>query len=259
MPNEPKIDLLKAYVDEGDGDSFFRLQVDGRSIKYLTIEPGLYSVEDMRFGPALTSLLPEFPPGDWNDGLLPSVERLWHRTYVDYADIVVGNRVHTGIYEVTCPQFDRPVLAKLASEFEIGYLESEATAYEWIDGYDIGPRFLGHLTEGDRVIGFLTERITNAQHAGPGDLAACQQVLGRLHQLGIRHGDINRFNFLIRGSEAVLIDFDSAMKCDDQDALREESEASLGSLQDTSMGKGTYSSRMNSSFFRLVERICSTL
>jgi predicted Ser/Thr protein kinase len=92
-------------------------------------------------------------------------------------------------------------------------MENETTAYQWIGGYDIGPRFLGHLTEEGRVIGFLMERIPAGRHAGPQDLEACQKTLSRLHDLGILHGDINRFNFLICQSKAVLIDFDTAQKC----------------------------------------------
>ncbi|KAH2761566.1 hypothetical protein KXW10_000388 [Aspergillus fumigatus] len=257
MCNKPKVEVLQAEVDEND-QSFFRLRVDGRAIKYLTVEPGLYNAEDMCFGPSLLSILPSFPPGDWNDGLVardtnsgqpffarasrtqfPSVRHRWHGIYVDYLDIVVGEKLRTGVYEVTCPRFDTVVVAKFARfEWEIQYLENETVAYEWIDGREIGPRFLGHLTEGDRVIGFLMERVTNARHACLNDIAACQQTLGRLHQLGILHGDINRFNFLIHGSKAVLIDFDTARKCDDQDALRKEFEALPGYLQDTSRRGG---------------------
>ncbi|EAW10802.1 uncharacterized protein ACLA_052750 [Aspergillus clavatus NRRL 1] len=255
MGSKPKVEVLQAEVDEND-QSFFRLRVDGRSIKYLTVQPGLYSAEDMCFGPSLLSILPEIPPGDWNDGLVardtnngqpffasrtqfPSVSHRWHGIYVDYLDIVVGEKLRTGIYEVTCSRFDTVVVAKFVRfEWEIQYLENETAAYEWIDGRGIGPRFLGHLTEGDRVIGFLMERFTNARHAGLSELTACQQTLCRLHQLGILHGDINRFNFLIRGSKAVLIDFDTARKCDDQDALRKELETLPAYLQDTSRRGG---------------------
>lgn len=198
------------------------------------------------------------PPGDWNDGLVakdpetghpcferairtifPGVKSMWHKTYVDYQDIVVGEKLRTGIYEITCSRFDVPVVAKFARfEWEIQYLENETAAYEWIDGRGIAPQFLGHLTEDGRVIGYLMERITNARHSRPGDLIACQETLSKLHQLGICHGDINRFNFLVRGSEAVLVDFDTARKCNDQDAFQEELNSLPGSLNDTSMRGG---------------------
>lgn len=46
-------------------------------------------------------------------------------------------------------------------DWEIQYIGNETTHIN----HDIGPRFLGHLTEDGRVIGFPMERITNARHA----------------------------------------------------------------------------------------------
>ncbi|KAJ5898871.1 hypothetical protein N7495_003615 [Penicillium taxi] len=168
----------------------------------------------------------------------PGVKNTWNGTSVDYMDIQVGDKLTTGIYEVRCPRFDEVVVAKFARfEWEILYLESETMAYQWIEGNNIGPRFLGHLMEHGRVIGFLMERIKNVQHASIEDLESCQKTLSRLHSLGIRHGDINRFNFLIRDSTAVLIDFETAQKYVDQDALLKELEDLPNSLEDLS-GRG---------------------
>lgn len=121
------------------------------------------------------------------------------------------------------------VVVKFARfDWEIRYMEGETAGYQSIEGCEIGPRFLGHLTEDGRVIGFLMERIANARHAGPQDLDICQRTLARLHALGIKHGDVNRFNFLIRDSRAILIDFDTTRKCDDSNLIAEE----LRSLQE---------------------------
>ncbi|KAE8404595.1 alpha-galactosidase A precursor [Aspergillus pseudonomiae] len=257
MGNQPKIDVLQAEVDEND-QSFFRLLVDGRAVKYITVEPGLYSVEDMCFGPSLISILPELPPGDWNDGLVardandgqpqfayarrtqfPGVRNTWHGTYVDYMDLSIGRKLRMGIYEVKCSSFDNVVVAKFARfPWEIQYIENETTAYQWISGHDIGPRFLGHLTEHGRVIGFLMEYIPNARHAGAEDVQSCREVLSRLHGLGVRHGDTNRFNFLICNSKAVLIDFDTARKCDDPNVLLLEEQNLSACLEDISTRGG---------------------
>lgn len=138
-------------------------------------------------------------------------------------DLGESRRLRSGVYEVKCPQFEELVVVKFARfDWEIRYMEGDTAAYRLIEGYDIGPRFLGHLTEDGRVIGFVMERIANARHAGPQDLDICQQTLARLHALGIRHGDVNRFNFLIRGGKAILFDFDTARKCDDPKLLAEE-------------------------------------
>lgn len=63
----PDTRLLQASVDPED-QSEFRILVDRKSIKYLTIDPGLYDVDDICFGPSLVSMLPPLPPGDWNQG-----------------------------------------------------------------------------------------------------------------------------------------------------------------------------------------------
>jgi len=255
MDNQPIIELLQAEVGESD-QSFFRVLVDGLSIKYITIEPGIYSVEDMCFGPSLMSLLPKFPAGDWNDGLVakdvngqphfaraclaqfPGVQNTWHGTYVDYLHLSIGRKLRTGIYEAKSSLFDDIVVVKFARfSWEIQYIENETTAYQWISGRNIGPQFFGHLTENGRVIGFLMERVTGARHAGAEDIDICGEVLSRLHGLGVRHGDTNPYNFLIRDSKATLIDFDTAQKCDDRDLLLQEFENLTVCLKDSS-GRG---------------------
>lgn len=71
-------------------------------------------------------------------------------------DLRIGEKLRTGVYEVTGPMFEGVVVAKFARfEWEIGYMENEARAYQWLRDSGIGPRFLGHLVEHGRVIGFL--------------------------------------------------------------------------------------------------------
>ncbi|KAJ5926756.1 hypothetical protein N7516_008529 [Penicillium verrucosum] len=237
MQDQRSITLLQAEADNDD-ESYFRLLINGL-VRYITIAQGIWSTDDMCFGPSLATILPELPTGDWNAGLKPASrtshallelrENTWHNTFVDYMDLGESRRLRTGVYEVKCPQFEELVVVKFARfDWEIGYMEGETASYRLIEDHNIGPRFLGHLVEDGRVIGFLMERIANARHAGPQDLEICQQTLARLHALGIKHGDVNRFNFLVRDSRAILIDFDKARKCDDPNLLAGE----LGSLQE---------------------------
>ncbi|PYH74393.1 alpha-galactosidase A precursor [Aspergillus vadensis CBS 113365] len=256
MANEQQIELLQAEVDEND-QSFFRLLVNGQSIKYITVEPGIYSTEEMCFGPSLISILPDFPSGDWNEGLVsrdandtqpcftsikwtqfPGVQDIWHGTQVDYLDLTVERKLRTGVYKVKCPQYDNVVVAKFARfPWEVQYIGNETTAYQWISGHGIGPGFLGHVTESGRVIGFLIEYIGGARHAGIRDVESCREVLGRLHDLGVCHGDTNAFNFLICGGKATLIDFDTARKCNDRVVLVQEMDGLAACLDDRS-GRG---------------------
>ncbi|KAJ5731357.1 uncharacterized protein N7483_005865 [Penicillium malachiteum] len=199
MNGQPKIELLQAEVDcDGDDQSFFRLLIEDRYIKYLTIDTGIYSTDDMCFGPSLASLLPVLPPGDWNDGLVsknkegqpyfasmkmtqfPGIPNIWHKNFIDYSELSIGEKLRTGIYEVEYKSQipNRTIVAKFARfPWEIQYLENETKAYQWISGLNIGPGFIGHLTENGRVIGFLMERIFNARHAtcGAQDLEACKE------------------------------------------------------------------------------------
>ncbi|PYH35911.1 alpha-galactosidase A precursor [Aspergillus neoniger CBS 115656] len=257
MANQQQIELLQAEVDETD-QSFFRLLVNGQSIKYITIEPGIYSTEDMCFGPSLVSILPDFPSGDWNDGLVskdakdnqprftsikltqfPGVQNIWHETHINYLDLSVERKLRTGIYKVKCSQYDNVVVVAKFARFpwEIQYIGNETAAYQWISGHGIGPGFLGHVTESGRVIGFLIEYIRDARHAGIQDVESCREVLGRLHDLGVCHGDTNPFNFLICDGKATLIDFDTARKCDDRGVLVQEMDGLAACLDDRS-GRG---------------------
>lgn len=114
------------------------------------------------------------------------------------------------------------IIAKFARfEWEIGYYITETQVYSWIDGSNIGPEFLGYLTEEGRVIGFLIENV-EGRHATISDLPACKAVVGQLHGLGILHRDLNKHNFLISERGAVLIDFETAERSGDSEAMEVE-------------------------------------
>ncbi|KAI0879221.1 hypothetical protein GGS24DRAFT_486698 [Hypoxylon argillaceum] len=105
------------------------------------------------------------------------------------------------------PLTQHPVFSLL---WRMPFFEVETTAYEWIMGKGIGPRFLSHSTETGRVFGFVIENVDGARTAEPQDLAACQRILAKLHALEIKHGNINKHNFLIKNGEAVLMDIEMA-------------------------------------------------
>lgn len=152
----------------------------------------------------------------------------------------MGEKLRSNVCKAKSRRFDSTIVVKFARfPWEIGYLNAETAAYEWTQGNQIGPRFLGHLTEEGRVIGFLMEWIKDAQHATPEDLSLCQQTLSRLHQLGLKHGDINRHNFLIREGRAILIDMESCEPCEDEKALEKEYSELEKELRDTSGRGGT--------------------
>lgn len=52
-------------------------------------------------------------------------------------------------------------------------------------------------------------------------------LYSKLHQLGIKHGDTNKHNFLIHQGKATLIDFDNASRA----VSAQELETELGGLR----------------------------
>jgi tRNA A-37 threonylcarbamoyl transferase component Bud32 len=74
------------------------------------------------------------------------------------------------------------------------------------------------------VIGFLLEKI-HGREAGHADLHLCRTTVSKLHDLKILHGDLDKYNFLLQPSRAYLIDFETARKTDDQQALNLELES----------------------------------
>jgi serine/threonine protein kinase len=169
------------------------------------------------------------------------VTNTWHPTTVDYLQLALGNKLCSGVFEATCAELQGTVVAKLALfEWEIDAVDEECAAYQWIEGKGVGPKFLCHIAEEGRVIGFLMEKVTGARHATIDNLAACSNTLESLHQLDIVHGDINKHNFLINGRGVTMIDFETARKGDNQRSFEAEMESLAESLSDTSGRGGSY-------------------
>ncbi|KAI9875361.1 MAG: hypothetical protein M1830_008579 [Pleopsidium flavum] len=239
--NAANLKILHLGVDDCGLESYFRVLVDCQKVKYISIDGGIYDTDDLCFPPALLSKLPPLPPGDWNlahiakssettkphfawsvQKAFRGITHAWHATKVDYLSLSLGKMLMANVYEASSAHFDTPVIAKLARfPWEIDYYEAETEAYAWIEGHGIGPRFLGHLTEEGRIIGFLLERV-EGRHAVIGDLSACRAVVSKLHDLGIVHGDLNKHNFLVFESRVVLLDFETAVRSEDTDAMDRE-------------------------------------
>ncbi len=266
-PKNANVQLLECLVDEDNtADSDYRFLFDGQHVKYVTTAPGTFrGAEDSRtFGPILLrELFPPFPLGDWNNGYvardpqtgedvfvktekvhLPGVENLWHPVKLNEFDFTQQDRVRQRVHISTHPEVNngQPVLTKIAVwPWEIAYIEVETTAYQWISDSGVGPKFLGHLTEGKdgRVIGFIVEWVHGARAAGLGDMDGCEKALGRLHELGIKSGDINKYNFLVRdGHDVVLVDFEMAKQNCSPQELKDEMSTLKSSLEDPSFRGG---------------------
>ncbi|KAL8704110.1 MAG: hypothetical protein Q9201_002724 [Fulgogasparrea decipioides] len=226
--------ILNIGDDPKDPSTSYRVSKDDGRIVYISIDADVFDEDVYCFPPALIDQLPAFPAGDWNKGYisktkerpephfawtrcatLPRVTSTWHKTYVEYKSLELGERLRPNVYEALHPELGEVVAKYAAFEWEIGYCQAETEAYAWIEGHGIGLKFLGHLTEEGRVIGFVMQKL-QGRHACIGDLASCTEVVQRLHSLGMLHGDLNRHNFLVTEGRTALIDFESCTKSQDQ-------------------------------------------
>ncbi|KAF4502928.1 kinase-like domain [Fusarium agapanthi] len=194
--------------------------------------------EDRAFEPILLgNLFPQFPPGDWNNGHVARDPATGEPSFVK-TEIGVRVSTHPGV------NTGKPVLVKFAVwPWEVRYAEAETTAYEWLQNIEVVPKFLGHVTEGKdgRVIGFVTEFIEGARPAEPRDIERCEKALKKLHDLGIKMGNTNKFNFLVRDSRGIIIaNLQAAKQGCSQDELEEEMKGLKACLKDTSFLGGQY-------------------
>jgi hypothetical protein len=191
MPtSNSNVQLLTLLVDANDeDDSEYRFLVDGKHVKYVTVASGALPRDDRTFAPVLIPMLPPFPKGDWNEGHIakdPTTEKLFfarheevdlleitnreHSTCIDFLELKKLDRLRQNVQRVSHPLFGTPIIFKFAEfPWQIPYFETETTAYEWIEGKGIGPKFLGHVTEEGRVMGWVMEDVGSARTAEVGD------------------------------------------------------------------------------------------
>jgi hypothetical protein len=248
---------------EVDGDdeveSEYRIRV-GNKIKYIEIALGTFDGDTLSFPLASLPLLPysddkwttayisrDAESGELRTSLserqLAGVQNLWHSTQIDVLNLerverltvtasvamICGITNPTTKATTTLP-LGSQVVAKIARfGWEIPRIERETRAYELLEQRhpELAPRFLGHVREGGRVIGFLLEKLEGRREAGINDFHNCEVTLKRFHSLGLLHGDPNRYNFLVADHEVKLIDFE----CSQEDTTEAARATELQSLQ----------------------------
>lgn len=248
----PNLEVLHVADDPSSPATIYRLTKDDGRIVHVSIDPGVYDEDDYSFPSILIPKLPPLPPGSWNKGHitrteenpkphfawtrhvnLPRITSTWHGKFVDYNSLAFGENLMPNVSTAFHSELGG-VIAKFARfEWEIGAYQAETEAYQWIEGHGIGPRFLGHLTEDGRVIGFLLQKV-DGHYAGIEDLPRCEEVVRKLHSLGVVHGDLNRYNFIVAEDRVILIDFETAAKSQDEGEMAAELAGLREKLTDTS-------------------------
>jgi serine/threonine protein kinase len=256
-PRDTSFEILDAVSGQiGFKHGYYRILTRPSTIKYLAFETVNPTLPDIRGGKLDFKTV---PAGDWNVAhlvatastdryvvdftekkTLADIDPTWHPSTIDFlalgepssaADELqsqgqIYSTTHTGHFGVDV------VIVNYEWYPELIYGPSQETAiYSLIEGHGIGARFLAHLTEnGDRVIGYMVERLPHIRAATPRDLDACRTVLGKLHALGIVHGFLSPSSFLISSDDgrALLHSFATSHLTDKESVL----DAEMAALED---------------------------
>jgi hypothetical protein len=230
---------------------YYRIQTAAAVIKYLR-----FSLKDWKFDPHGRKLdFTAIPTGSWNIGhlavasatgkyllvstaseVLQQATCVWYPDRVDYLalqhdeaqthSLHCAGELHAAVYP------GHLGAEKIVAVWEwfpddVYPIDISAEIYSRITGHDIGPRFVAHITENNnRVCGYMTE-YSEARHADIGDLAACKEVLSRLHSLSISYGTLHQWSFLVTKDRVLLHCFANACITDDRSVL----DAEIASLE----------------------------
>ncbi|WPH02137.1 Hypothetical protein R9X50_00499200 [Acrodontium crateriforme] len=238
------ISILNQIIDDQEGTYRIRF---GEKVGYLTISTNVFDEDTMCRPYLLIPKLPKFPQDGWTrikiarpslsapleitatNNPLPEIETVWHQQQIDVLSLKQTKRHRSNVHEVFYSGI--PAISKIAAfDWEIPRLERETWAYSILDQHQrpelgepqISPRVLGHLTECGRVIGILLERL-DGQFASADDLPDCANTLRRLHEIGLIHGDVNRYNFIVdkQRKQVSMVDFEHAAALDEFTAKME--------------------------------------
>lgn len=151
----------------------------------------------------------EFPPHSLNAAAICGK----NATYFNILDLVPLFRISDRVSRVV--QGDNTLILKIARfKHEIPALEREVSTYASLAsrGFPLAPTVIGYAYEGtmDRTIGFLMEDVSGST-PDPENLEDCQKTARLLHDYGVLHRDLNRYNFLMTGRGAIVFDFEVAI------------------------------------------------
>ncbi|EWZ77729.1 hypothetical protein FOMG_16426 [Fusarium oxysporum f. sp. melonis 26406] len=257
-PMQPVI--LSMEVDDDDSfESEYRLRI-GNQVKYLIISPRTFDRDTLSFP---IQSLPRLPyneewtvahisrdetSGDLKTSIsnrtLAGVRCRWHHIRVDCLELEKTKQLTAMAFEAVSHSIlpitllsSATIIAKIARfEWELPRIEQETRAYQLLEGSGLAPRFLGHIHENGRIMGFLIEKI-EGRFASFQDLSVCETALGKLHELGLIHGDVNRYNFLVTEDGVKLLDFERLLQNARPESMRKELEHLRAELVDES-GRG---------------------
>lgn len=116
---------------------------------------------------------------------------------------------------------------------ELPYLRNEIRSYSLLinSNFQNMPKFLGYVYESEpsRVVGFIMERLTGI-HPALTDLDNCRAVLQQIHDIGLVHGDANKYNWIKTDQGLKIFDFEAATQIGDAEITPDAEIAALPAM-----------------------------
>lgn len=226
-------------TDVGEDDCGYRFLHAGKVV-YVCIRPSdIIEKEDQTFAWAILRLLSTFPAWERTDWSTMTILRTPDGKLDCRLDDFEPHRISSAMLRSDLPVlslFDLEILNMLSSAKRVSLvqhgetefyfkmapfqwllhsLEHELSIYHYLEEHEFKwmPHLRGYAFENEpsRVVGFLIDEIPG-RAANIEDLEACTAVIRRLHDVGVVHGDIRRYNFVVMPSgEAKAIDFETSI------------------------------------------------
>ncbi|KAJ3555561.1 hypothetical protein NPX13_g10331 [Xylaria arbuscula] len=224
----PSPEVLSMETSTRD-DSYFRIRYNDK-VKYVVVIRGTFNSDELCL--PLYSL-PPLPYED--DGW--TVARVSRNPGSPQLQFVLENRPLQGVKEIWHPEQVDCLALKRVQRLTMNVSECTRKGQEAPQSTVIAKsRDLRHVVEQGRVIGFVLEKL-HGKSASIEHRARCTEVLGRLHRLGLLHGDVNRHNFMVGDGWTKMIDFEKSKETQDEGLVKAEVLSLLSKLEDES-GRG---------------------
>ncbi|KAF2967375.1 hypothetical protein GQX73_g6211 [Xylaria multiplex] len=208
---------------------------DDGSLKWVAVNAGVFRGY-WSWGDTSKLVFPPFPTGSWTVGQIhraesgevcfkqtaempvEGIDQAWHPTKIDFTEFELVGQVGGGydgrVWRAKHPHFNGVSILVKIDPWSTGWskqaIENETKAYQWIDGHGIAPKFLGHVTYHGKIIGFITEWLEGTETVKRKDKSARLDVVKKLHSIGITHGSPHYLNFLKKGENMLMVDFEEA-------------------------------------------------
>jgi hypothetical protein len=241
-PTTPEIKYLAfvPLISDSSNEDLEQWHSYGKQIGLITVPEGDWNIGYLV--PTNNKNNPTFELGSVEKRSLPSVAETWHFQDVDYATLqqISCPKGHVQaahqMHSVVCHDLlgYKSVLINFEwSPDEVVGPALETSIYQILEGFNVAPRFLGHLRENqERVIGYAVELYVNARAAALQDLEACRTVLSKLHKRGILHNRLSKDAFLVieedecheAGEERKVLmqGFSGSIQTTDEETLKKE-------------------------------------